>query len=252
MKIQEFLAYLFEVEINAHIYHLQTKSIAEHLATDFLGELWCSVWDDDDKISVTYPPLNLKGVAVKMLDANSLYYPGFIKDKFSQTDLLLLNQYSENYPIQLRVTRSDGQEVHSLEKIIPAKSVLHVTCDEIVPNWESFFEFGGGLVTAKFPHKINAYILTASPQNGSIYGIDHMGFMVDQEVGVLEKSEKHQKVCRNRQNDPLICYCKSLTQNDLNAFKVRGMSLEQVMKETDAGLLCGGCTHELSEIFESN
>ncbi len=36
MKIQEFLAYLFEVEINAHIYHLQTKSIAEHLATDEL------------------------------------------------------------------------------------------------------------------------------------------------------------------------------------------------------------------------
>jgi len=51
MKINEFLSYLFEVEVNAHIYHLQTRSIAEHLATD---ELYKGIVEHRDALAEAY------------------------------------------------------------------------------------------------------------------------------------------------------------------------------------------------------
>lgn len=38
MKVQEFMSLLFEVEVNAHIMHLQTTSFAQHKALNKLYE----------------------------------------------------------------------------------------------------------------------------------------------------------------------------------------------------------------------
>lgn len=51
MKIQEFLKYLFEIEITAHIAHLQTKSYAQHTA---LNTLYDDIVDLRDRFIESY------------------------------------------------------------------------------------------------------------------------------------------------------------------------------------------------------
>ena len=51
MKIQEFINCLFEIRINGHIAHLQTKSFAEHKALD---ELYTGIVDLTDSYVETY------------------------------------------------------------------------------------------------------------------------------------------------------------------------------------------------------
>lgn len=49
--IQDFITLLFEVEVNAHIAHLQTKSYAEHKA---LNELYEEIVDLRDRFAEAY------------------------------------------------------------------------------------------------------------------------------------------------------------------------------------------------------
>lgn len=51
MKVQEFIQSLFEIEINAHIAHLQTSSYAQHMA---LNTLYTDVVDIRDKFAESY------------------------------------------------------------------------------------------------------------------------------------------------------------------------------------------------------
>lgn len=51
MKVQEFIQSLFEIEINAHIAHLQTGSYAQHIA---LNELYTGIVDLRDRFSESY------------------------------------------------------------------------------------------------------------------------------------------------------------------------------------------------------
>lgn len=51
MKVQEFILKLFEIEVLAHIAHLQTKSFAEHTALD---ELYKGIVDHRDAFIEAY------------------------------------------------------------------------------------------------------------------------------------------------------------------------------------------------------
>lgn len=51
MKVQEFIQSLFEIEINAHIAHLQTSSYAQHKA---LNDLYVDIVDLRDRFIESY------------------------------------------------------------------------------------------------------------------------------------------------------------------------------------------------------
>lgn len=51
MKVEEFANLLFELEVNTHIYHLQTKSYAKHMA---LGGFYDGIADLRDKFIEDY------------------------------------------------------------------------------------------------------------------------------------------------------------------------------------------------------
>jgi len=84
MKIQEYIKVLFEVEINAHVAHWQTKSFAEHKA---LNELYEGIVEYRDRLVESSQSENIiTGYKSPILNENMdiiSYLEGVIEDSYS-------------------------------------------------------------------------------------------------------------------------------------------------------------------------
>ncbi len=48
----------------------------------------------------------------------------------------------------------------------------------------------------------------------------------------------------------IVCICNKLTVDEIKALARQGKTVEQIQKETEAGLDCGACRNQLKRIVE--
>lgn len=214
----------------------------------YYGELWCSVYDGAGT-AFNYPPLNFKGVDVKMLDANCLYYPGVtVADSFAH-EIVILNQYAFDSVATLTVYNAAGDDEVRVRLALPRKSATRVRLSEIVPDAVNFFADGPGLFVARFPFKMNAFVQTVRCADGSTCGMDHLGYLSVMEAADPRKVVDPVLASARRLDDPVVCYCQSVPESHLRACRNRGQGLRDVVKSCGAGEICKGCVAELREFF---
>lgn len=215
----------------------------------FLGEMWCSVFSADGRMAVNYPPLHSRGVNVGLLDTNCAYYPGIIADDSFTMETVLLNQYGFASHADVSIYDAAGERQIDRRVALPGKSAVRVRLEDVFPEPADFFGGAPGLLIVKFPYKMHAFIQTVHKGRATICGMDHLGFLTVAPSPETAWAADRALVQRNRVEDRIVCFCKSVPESRLKEFQAAGCGLSGVMKTCGAGTVCRGCVADLQTLF---
>lgn len=229
-----------------------TEAGKEH---SYFGEEWCTVTSKNKKMNLTYPPLNSRGVAVYLLDADELYYPGVVSDSVMTGNLVVVNHYDFETGFDLQILNADGTDKVKKRIEVSPKAVHVFSLDDVVEDSSTFFAKGPGCLVFKNDYKLNAYWQTVHKKTGSICGMDHLGLLFSNNDGSLDDDlelKKIKTVNQKRLEDPVVCYCRGFSESELEKISSSGAELNTFMRSTGVGLACKGCVKDLKNIFSKS
>lgn len=216
----------------------------------FFAEVWCSIFSNDGHVAFNYPALNFKGVDMPLLDAACLYYPGaWVHGDFTNA-VVVLNQYDFLSHFVLHLDDSRGEK--HMERSFPTqpKSMTLVRLDEVFPGVENFFAAMPGLLSIRFPHKVNAYIQHLHRPSGRVTSMDHLGYIALNDVSPGVKSADVIQLNKRREEDPIVCFCASVPASHIRQMSSSGMNLSAIQSHCGAGTYCTGCLPELEKMLD--
>ncbi len=219
----------------------------------FYSEVWASVYSQDGKIAVNYPMMMARGADPSMIDSSYLYYPGITSNEDFEPALVAINHHDFDNEYEVKLYDQAGEHEMGKKISIPKKS-LHVhRLEELFNELPAFFSSGPGMLIFHFKYKMNSYVQTWHHRTSILSGMDHMGILF---ASGKNRQDKKEAVCSvrsaNRMEDPMVCYCKSITAGQVCRWVAMGLKMGNIQKEYGAGTVCMGCVADLERLSGDN